>query len=253
MKVFEGDGLPNKICHPCKYQLEKSYSFRKKCENSDLKLRQHLKYLQEKIGDVSPIIEEEPPEEVRESNEQEEVCMKSEEQPSTEEDLVGVTQVAYIHPDNDPEEDAENITLPPETELINKEACTLSAVPKKEIIDVDANDSSSIYMVDDQSMETDNNVVGEPDYDAIADAVKATLAAQPGINVEGELQMKVNQQIGRLTQVEVTTEDGSVIVIELMTEDDNDGNDQEHSGVDEEGELKIFQVRPCYLCCFIVL
>lgn len=58
-KVFEGDGLPNKICHPCRYQLDKSYTFRKKCENSDLKLRQHLKDLQEKLGtDISQLTSE---------------------------------------------------------------------------------------------------------------------------------------------------------------------------------------------------
>lgn len=185
--------------------------------------------VQEKIGEVPSLIEEDsadeagndPQDTIEESN------ASQEEQPSTEEDLVGVTQVAYIQPDNEPEEDAENITLPPETELINKEACTLSTVPKKEIVDVDTNDSGSIFVVDDaeqQMMEMDS-VAEEPDYNAIANAVKATLASQPGINVQGELQMKVNQQVGKMTQVEVTTEDGSVIVIELMTEEDNDSQE----------------------------
>lgn len=234
-----------------------------------MKLRQHLRMLQEKIGQVPNLSEESSTEDNREDLQQETTIEESsttqEDQPSTEEDLVGVTQVAYIQPNNEPEEDAESITLPPETELINKEACTLSAIPKKEIVDMDANDSSSVFMVDDadQEMIEADNTMDEPDYNAIANAVKATLASQPGINVQGELQMKVNQQIGRMTQVEVTTEDGSVIVIELMTEEDNDTTEadpeQEVSfklhlitkvttcilQVNEEGELKIFQCPDC--------
>lgn len=33
------------ICIACKYQLEKSYVFRKKCESSDHRLRRHLKLI----------------------------------------------------------------------------------------------------------------------------------------------------------------------------------------------------------------
>lgn len=33
------------ICHPCKYQLEKSYQFKKKCEAADAKLRRHFKLI----------------------------------------------------------------------------------------------------------------------------------------------------------------------------------------------------------------
>lgn len=231
-QVFEGDGLPNKICHPCKYQLEKSYSFRKKCENSDLKLRQHLKMLQEKIGQVSEdeSFEETSEEQQQEQQEQQEAeieCKSNieEEQPSTEEDLVGVTQVAYIQPttdNNEGEEEAENITLPADAELINKEACTLPVLPKKELIDIDPNDTSGVFVVEEDPMMETDNTIDESDYNAIANAVKATLASQPGINVHGELHMKVNQQVGKMTQVEVTTEDGSVILIELMTEDDSE-------------------------------
>lgn len=221
--MFEGDGLPEKICYPCKYQLEKSYSFRKKCENSDLKLRHHLKQLQEKIGDVHSLTNDEENFEVENTeeeqqeqpqNEQEEVTVeensnssssnkKQAEEPSTEEDLVGVTQVAYIQPTDEPEEEAESITLPPETELISKEACTLPIIPKKEI--VDANDGNSIFMIDEeeaQMMDTEGEgssvATGDgegTDYNAIANVVKATLATHPGINIDGELQMKINQQV----------------------------------------------------------
>ncbi|KAL2745640.1 zinc finger protein 543-like [Vespula maculifrons] len=48
--VFEEDGLPNKICHPCKYQLEKSYQFKKKCEAADVKLRKHMKLIRQLTG-----------------------------------------------------------------------------------------------------------------------------------------------------------------------------------------------------------
>lgn len=38
------------ICHPCKYQLEKSYQFRKKCQAADTKLRKHMKLIQQLTG-----------------------------------------------------------------------------------------------------------------------------------------------------------------------------------------------------------
>lgn len=58
--------------------------------------------------------------------------------------------------------------------------------------------------------------------------------------------MKVNRSDGKSTQVEVTTEDGSVIVMELMTEEDNnqliEGNEAK---VNEDGELNVFQCPDC--------
>lgn len=50
IKVYEEDGLPNMICHPCKYQLEKSYQFKKKCEAADFKLRKHMKLINHLTG-----------------------------------------------------------------------------------------------------------------------------------------------------------------------------------------------------------
>lgn len=206
--------------------------------------------LQEKIGEVSSLNEEEENLEISVQEQEQEATVedsKNEElQPSTEEDLVGVTQVAYIQPgDNEPEEEAENITLPPETELINKEACTLPVTPKKENTDVDdGNDVGNVFMIEEEQHQLIDNTEEQPYFDAIANAVKATLAAQPGINVEGELQMKVNKQLGKMTEVEVTTEDGSVIVIELMMEEDGESVEPEND-VNEDGELKIFQCPDC--------
>lgn len=56
-QVFEGDGLPNMICHPCRYQLDKCYAFKKKCENSDVKLKRHIKYIQEKDGQGDEVMD----------------------------------------------------------------------------------------------------------------------------------------------------------------------------------------------------
>ncbi|XP_058789525.1 zinc finger protein 892-like [Phymastichus coffea] len=50
LEVYEEDGLPNMICHPCKYQLEKSYQFKKKCETADIKLRKHVKLIHQLTG-----------------------------------------------------------------------------------------------------------------------------------------------------------------------------------------------------------
>lgn len=91
--------MPDKICHPCKFQLEKSYNFRKKCEQSDMKLRMHLRDLKFKFGDQ--FVETESCSETQSSDMQ--IDLNSEEvsqadgdnaqsqsgQVSTEEDLVG--------------------------------------------------------------------------------------------------------------------------------------------------------------------
>ncbi|KAJ3664449.1 hypothetical protein Zmor_000012 [Zophobas morio] len=177
LEVFEGDGLPNKICHPCKFQLEKSYNFRKKCESSDMKLRQHLRSLQAKIGDVDLTASEDNdnsnPEESTSEEKQDDV--ENKEEPSTEEDLVGVAQVAYIQPDPEPEDDPESITLPADAELVNKDACTLKSM-KREVMEVEENEGEGIIFVDEGGQEMEDT-----SYDAIADAVKATLATQPDV------------------------------------------------------------------------
>lgn len=60
--------------------------------------------------------------------------------------------------------------------------------------------------------------------------------------------MKIIPNEGRSTQVEVTTEDGVVIVMELMTEEEVDIVPQASSTmpeVNEDGELKIFKCPQC--------
>jgi stress-induced morphogen len=155
--------------------------------------------------------------------------------------LVGVTQVAYIQPDPEPEDDPENITLPPEAELVNKDACTLKSL-KREVMDVEEAEGEGIIFVDEGSQEMEDT-----SYDAIADAVKATLATQPGFDVSGQLQMKIIPTEGKAMQVEVTTEDGSVIVMELMTEEEAETPQMGTSvpEVNEDGELKIFKCPQC--------
>ncbi|KAJ8938615.1 hypothetical protein NQ314_011424 [Rhamnusium bicolor] len=237
LEVFEGDGLPDKICHPCKFQLEKSYNFRKKCESSDTKLRQHLKELKDKMGDIEEENERQDDEtEMDVSEEGEHIITQEDSQPgpSTEEDLVGVTKVSYIEPDPEPENDPENITLPPETDDTIKEACTLKSDDQlKTEIDTENEDGENVFIIE----ESDHQMMDDTNMDAIADAVKATLASQP-----------VNQSDGKSTQVEVITEDGSVIVMELMTEEEAELPGlipESRADVNEEGELKIFQCPDC--------
>ncbi|XP_017484658.1 PREDICTED: zinc finger protein Xfin-like isoform X2 [Rhagoletis zephyria] len=45
LEVQSGDGLPKSICFECRYQLEKSYYFRKRNQQSDGKLRKHIRML----------------------------------------------------------------------------------------------------------------------------------------------------------------------------------------------------------------
>ncbi|KAK4881302.1 hypothetical protein RN001_004621 [Aquatica leii] len=265
LEVFEGDGLPNRICPPCKYQLEKSYAFRKKCEQSDMKLRHHLKMLQEKIGEIEISDEESENVKTEASHSAEvEMCeeiVNKESEPSTEQDLVGVAQVAYIDPTPDAvDENSEHITLPMETDHINKKACTLvTQMEMKKEEDLENNyereesemgdlrPTDSVYIMDnDNDVQEQQNTIEDQDLEAIADAVKATLASHPGFDITGELQMKVDSQPGKPTQVQVTTEDGSILVMELMTEDDTEGESElQVQDINDDGELKIFRCPDC--------
>ncbi|VEN62359.1 unnamed protein product [Callosobruchus maculatus] len=239
LEVFEGDGLPDKICSPCIFQLEKSYNFRKKCEQSDMKLRLHLKELRESS------CEEDETMETEENNEDEGKDNTNEAEPSTEEDLVGVTKVTYIQPDQGQENiQPENITLPLEQDESIKDACTLKDCRvKTETVEDNETEEQTFLIEESQGLPNE-------DMNAIADAVKATLAAQTDINLTGQLQLKVNPTTGKTTQVEVTLQDGSVILMELVAEDDDGKVVQKEASstgieVDEEGEIKIFKCPHC--------
>ncbi|XP_058814209.1 zinc finger and BTB domain-containing protein 17-like [Topomyia yanbarensis] len=45
LEVHQNDSLPKNICSPCRYQLEKTYVFRSKCRENDIKLKRHIKLL----------------------------------------------------------------------------------------------------------------------------------------------------------------------------------------------------------------
>ena len=102
---------------------------------------------------------------------------------------------------------------------------------------------SDVYFTDNEQRLEDQ------DLEAITEAVKSTLATHPNLDLTGELRMKVEQQPGKPIQVQVTSEDGSVILMELMTEDDSMGLhsvralDQEE--INDDGELKVFQCPKC--------
>ncbi|XP_023011960.2 uncharacterized protein [Leptinotarsa decemlineata] len=241
LEVFEGDGLPDKICRPCNYQLSKSYNFRKKCESSDLKLRLHLKDLPDEEYCKEGGNNQMEIEDIESQNGDE--ILNNPVEPSTEEDLVGVTKVAYLQQDQEPDPDPENITLPKESETIDKEACTLKTnhQMKTEIDTENEEESESIYM---EETIDNRNPLEEANMSAIATAVKATLASQTGLNFEGQLNIKVNQSDGKTTQVEVTTEDGSVIVMELMTEEAADAIKPKDI-INSDVEAPIFQCPEC--------
>ncbi|GLV42045.1 uncharacterized protein CBL_04996 [Carabus blaptoides fortunei] len=265
LEVFDGDGLPNMICHSCKFQLEKSYTFKKKCESSDLKLRRHLKLIQEKVCHVKEGTEET---QNAESGKAQDVTQlladlmsdetgegDSNEEPSTEQDIVGA-RVAYLQPDDQQEDnDPENITLPMETEDMTKDACTLKTLNLKkeiieeedEIVEEDEVNPNLFLMAEDHNESYDDGqcVIDQNDFSAIADAVKQTLASQPGLNLSGQLQIKLDSKPGQATQVQVTTEDGSVIIMELMTEDDQPEQQPLIEEQDDDGELKVFQCPDC--------
>ncbi|XP_015588346.1 zinc finger protein 543 isoform X2 [Cephus cinctus] len=136
------------ICHPCKYQLEKSYQFKKKCEAADTKLRKHMKLIQQLTGHE----EEEEREEGAEQDSKDAsgsgkskqvkqlladlVSSKGDSGQAdgdpiqvTEEELVGgyILGMASENPEMDEtmSEGPENITLIPAEERTAKARCTI--------------------------------------------------------------------------------------------------------------------------------
>uniref|UniRef100_A0A1B0BSJ3 Protein krueppel n=1 Tax=Glossina palpalis gambiensis TaxID=67801 RepID=A0A1B0BSJ3_9MUSC len=53
LEIRNSDELPKKICSPCRYQLEKSYYFRKRSQAADVKLRKHIRLLN--MGKISKV------------------------------------------------------------------------------------------------------------------------------------------------------------------------------------------------------
>ncbi|XP_039302235.1 zinc finger and SCAN domain-containing protein 12 isoform X3 [Solenopsis invicta] len=140
------------ICHPCKYQLEKSYQFRKKCQAADTKLRKHMKLIQQLTGDEEGENQDNR-DESKESNTGKSkqvkqlladlVSTKGDSSQTdgdpievTEEELVG-GYILGMNSEN-PEieesvsEDPENITLVPAEERTAKARCTIRATRIKQ-------------------------------------------------------------------------------------------------------------------------
>lgn len=168
-----------------------------------MKLRQHIRLLQEKLGDdVNVIISSNEDEDMSKlENEDDQSmdvigevqeCEQTKEVVSTEEDLVGVAQVAYIDPtpEQQGEEDAESITLPSETDHLNREACTLPTTQmemKKEVVEVSGNENEMdeeghMYVMDEQTDEQNPLplTMEDKDLENLAAVVKAALANHPG-------------------------------------------------------------------------
>lgn len=53
LEVQKSDELPKRICNSCRYLLEKSYYFRKRCQASDAKLRKHVRLIN--LGKISRV------------------------------------------------------------------------------------------------------------------------------------------------------------------------------------------------------
>lgn len=139
------------------------------------------------------------------------------------------------------------------TEILEDESAKGEDDPEEEIIE--QSDSSMFLIESKTSGETSNYIIDTENSNyqnfddnylpAIADAVKATLAQQPGLDISGNIQLKVDNRPGQPTQVRVTTEDGSVIIMELLAEDENPLEESLDPLDCDEEELKVFKCPKC--------
>ncbi|XP_018048253.1 PREDICTED: zinc finger protein 543-like isoform X2 [Atta colombica] len=177
------------ICHPCKYQLEKSYQFRKKCQAADSKLRKHMKLIQQLTGQ-----DEEGENQDNSRDESQESTGKSKQVKQlladlvstkgnsgqtdgdpikvTEEELVGgyILGMTSENPEMEENisEDPENITLVPAEERMAKARCTIRTSRIKQEQESDdeteemqrgiGNEHKNVYM-----MEVTSDNPNEPD------------------------------------------------------------------------------------------
>ncbi|KAJ8670711.1 hypothetical protein QAD02_001970 [Eretmocerus hayati] len=197
LEVYEEDGLPNMICHPCKYQLEKSYQFKKKCEAADTKLRKHVKLIQQITGQED---DDEKSQDSRSENEQTQTSgrskrvkqlladlvttrpevsdsqMEGESIEVTEEELVGGYILGVGAENADMEdadmEDPEHITLMPAEQRSAKAHCTIRGTRIKQEQDseddvddmqrgVSNTETQKIYMVE---------IPSQPQHQAIVES-----------------------------------------------------------------------------------
>lgn len=84
--------------------------------------------------------------------------------------------MSYIQGPEEPENVPNNITLPVETDQENREACTLRTTEELKTEPEDDEAADNIFIIE----ENEENNMDDASMGAIADAVKATLASQPG-------------------------------------------------------------------------
>lgn len=87
----------------------------------------------------------------------------------------GVTKVSYIQGPEESENTPSNITLPTEVDQENREACTLKTNVELKTEPEEVENNENIFII-----EEDEGNINNANMGAIADAVKATLANQPG-------------------------------------------------------------------------
>ncbi|KAL7301490.1 hypothetical protein TKK_0005927 [Trichogramma kaykai] len=192
LEVFEEDGLPNMICHSCKYQLEKAYQFKKKCEAADSKLRKHVKMIQQLTGEEDEVRSQDENEQssngkqkrVKQlladlvSTRSENTQIESDPIEVTEEELVG-GYILGVGVDNAEledhlSEDPENITLGPAEERTAKARCTIRGARIKQEQDSDeetvdevqrgnsANSEQQMYVMEYQTQPQSQQVQQRP-------------------------------------------------------------------------------------------
>ncbi|XP_077298331.1 uncharacterized protein LOC143919725 isoform X2 [Arctopsyche grandis] len=242
LEVVEDDGLPGMICRPCNYQLEKYCIFRKKCENSDLKLRMHLKQLTESSGIIMG----------GNVSDDDEGRL---DQTVNEHAIVGASITIAIPEEGEGDieldgqmheiEEVNDITLPQNELDDTRQACTLKKeldlMDDKDIVHLPLDDKEEDFHMHEKD-ENNQKLVAmvhslmPPDEGEVDTEMTESQIVQ---NESEALSVRVFPSTeGALTHVEVTTGDGSVLLMELTTEEpEPERND--------EGELLLFKCDHC--------
>lgn len=218
LEVYEEDGLPNMICQPCKYQLDKIYQFRKKCEASDIKLRKHVKEINRLSGQSDDNQESINEEDMEESS------LRSGKSRKINQLLTDL--VSPKNDDNQDDGDPINVT---EEELVG----------------------GYILGMGGDTLETEDNVQEDPSN------ITLTLSEEPqakarctirGTRIKQELQEQESEDDGE--ELQRMMSDDKVYIMEASAESSSHGDNIKLQPIDESmaeanGEIKVFKCDKC--------
>ncbi|KAJ8727305.1 hypothetical protein PYW07_001424 [Mythimna separata] len=206
LEVKKEECLPNVICTKCYNELNKYYAFRKKCEMTYQKLKSHVLAFKENLYKEKLLKEAEQKKKIEEEHEEGMKFVVTFEKDQFQDvnvlNLNGVAQVNNF---------VDHQSLPDLTKVDDSRAIEINVIEDTE-----------------QSQQSQNEEIYSPDIKAFL----STMLLELGILTQQEDGLVYSNQ--NITSLELENEDGSLVHLELVEEDDVEELPQVQEEVPEE-------------------